>query len=196
MISKFTPKRTEQLIPLSEIKEDLRLVDGYDDYYITPSGKIYKEYTKGYYYLRKNSKNKKNGYIYITLINNGRRTTHRLHRLVAIAYIPNPDNLPVVGHKNNDKSNCNVVNLYWTTNAENVQKAVNDGLLVNAKGYDDSQSYPVICYDENMDEISRFGSASECAKALHVSKSTVLRHCNHEIKTKARKGYYFRFQNI
>lgn len=114
---------------------------------------------------------------------------------MALAYLPNPNNYPIVGHKDNIKQHCDASNLYWTTHAENVQKAVNDGLLKNDKGYNDSQSQPVICYDKNMNEIARFGSASECSRAMHVSKSTVFRHCNHEIKTKTRTGYYFRFQN-
>lgn len=124
-----------------------------------------------------------------------KKVTYRLHRLVAKTYIPNPNNYPIVGHKDNIKTHCEVDNLYWTTNSENIQKAVNDGLLKNDKGYNDSQSIPVIVYDENYNEIARYGSVSECSWACHVSKSTVLRHCNHKIKTKTRTGYYFEFQD-
>lgn len=195
MISKFAPKREKYLIDITEIKEELRLISVTDDYYITPSAKVYRKYPNGYL-LRKPYLNTKNGYMYITIVeSNGKAKTHRLHRLVAIAYIPNPKNYPIVGHQDNIKTNCHYTNLYWTTNAENVQKAVNDGLLINDKGYDDSQSMPVIAYDENFNEIARFGSASECSRQLHVSKSTVFRHCNKEIKTTTRTGYYFRFQD-
>lgn len=86
--------------------------------------------------------------------------------------------------------------LYWTNNQENVQKAVDDGLLMNDKGYNDSQSHPVICYDKNFNEIAKFGSISECHKAIGVSKSTITRHCKNQIKTKTRKGYYFRYQSV
>ena len=195
MISKFAPKREHMLIDKSQITEPLVLIDNTDDYYVTPSGNIYRKYPNGYL-KRKTYTSKKNGYIYVTIVErNGKKKSHRLHRIVAKAYIPNPNNYPIVGHKDNIKTNCNVSNLYWTTDSENIQKAVNDGLLVNAKGYEDSQSMPVIAYDAEYNEIARFGSASECSRALHVSKSTVFRHCNHQIKTKTRTGYYFEFQD-
>lgn len=196
MISKYAPKRQNSLIDISEINEPLRLIDVTNDYYITPSGKVYRKYPNGYFF-RKPYINSRNGYVYITIIElNGKKKTHRLHRLVAKAYIPNPQGYPIVGHKDNDKINCNVENLYWTTNSENIQKAVNDGLLVNAKGYEDSQSIPVIAYNDKLEEIGKYGSASECSRMLHISKNTIFRHCNNEVKTKARKGYYFKYQDI
>ena len=86
-------------------------------------------------------------------------------------------------------------NLCWTNASENTKKAFDDGLVKNAKGYEDSQSYPVYVFDLDYNLIKDYGSATLCAKDLGVSKSTVLRHCNHEIKGKPRKGYYFRFQD-
>jgi len=57
-------------------------------------------------------------------------TTRLVHRLVAEAYIPNPENKPFVHHKNDDKSDNRVENLEWATEAENVQYAVRSGRLV------------------------------------------------------------------
>lgn len=171
-------------------------IDVTTDYYITPSAKIYRKHPNGYL-PRKHYLNKRNGYLYITLVNKyGKKQTYRLHRLVAKAYIPNINNYPIVGHKDNIKQNCHVNNLYWTTNKENVQKAVDDKLLVNDKGYKDSQSMPVIAYNDKFQEIGRFGSVSECSRYYHVSKSTIFRHCYNQIKTKTRTGYYFRFQGF
>lgn len=195
MISKFAPKRKTQLIDRTAIKEELKLIDVTDDYYITPSGKIYRKYGNKYY-PRKNYVNKRNGYVYTTIVErNGQKRTYRVHRLVAVAYLPNPNKLQIVGHKDNIKSNCDVSNLYWTTNAENIQKAVDDNLLINKKGYEDSQSHPVIVYDRNFKEVNRYGSISECHNKLGVSKSTISRHCTGTIKTATRCGYYFRYQS-
>lgn len=49
MISKFAPKRKKQLIDKSKIKEELRLIPTTEDYYISPSGNVYRNYIDGYY---------------------------------------------------------------------------------------------------------------------------------------------------
>lgn len=196
MISKYAPKREKKLIKMSEVEEPMAYIDNSNGYYITPSGKVYRQYNDKLF-PRKPYYNKRSGYLYITIVMlSGKKQSFRLHRLVAKAFIPNPFNLQIVGHKDNNKINVVASNLYWTNNQENVQKAVDDGLLMNDKGYNDSQSHPVICYDKNFNEIAKFGSISECHKAIGVSKSTITRHCKNQIKTKTRKGYYFRYQSV
>ena len=64
-----------------------------------------------------------------------RRKTHMLHRLVAQAFIPNPEGKPFVNHKDGDKQNNHVDNLEWYTAAENNQHARITGLHKQAKGH-------------------------------------------------------------
>ena len=52
-----------------------------------------------------------------------------MHRLMAEMFISNPNQLPVVMHKNNDKSNFDISNLKWGTQSENVAQAYADGLF-------------------------------------------------------------------
>lgn len=59
------------------------------------------------------------GYLLVRLCINGIITSYKAHRLIAEAFIPNPNNLPVVNHKNGDKTDNNVENLEWCTSSEN-----------------------------------------------------------------------------
>ena len=59
------------------------------------------------------------GYKIISLSKNGKEKKYSIHRLVAQAFLPNPDNLPVVNHKDENKLNNNVENLEWCTHKYN-----------------------------------------------------------------------------
>lgn len=61
----------------------------------------------------------KDGYTQFILCNNGERSHGRLHRLVAEAFIPNPENKPQVNHIDGNKANNSANNLEWVTNQEN-----------------------------------------------------------------------------
>ena len=66
------------------------------------------------------------GYKKISLCKNGKEKKYSIHRLVAEAFLPNPDNLPVVNHKDENKLNNNVENLEWCTQAYNVNYSHNN----------------------------------------------------------------------
>ena len=59
------------------------------------------------------------GYLRVDLFKNGKRFHKRVNRLVAEAFIPNPDNLPQVNHKDGNKENNSFTNLEWVTDEEN-----------------------------------------------------------------------------
>jgi hypothetical protein len=64
------------------------------------------------------------GYIRVRFCINQYKTTHKVHRLVAKAFIPNPENKPQVNHKDGIKSNNLYTNLEWNTNLENQYHAL------------------------------------------------------------------------
>lgn len=69
-----------------------------------------------------------NGYKFIALRNNGKTKQHRIHRLVAKAFIPNPDNKPEVNHDLGIKAFNWAINLHWATKSENHKHAHKKGL--------------------------------------------------------------------
>ena len=105
----------------------MRNVVGYDGLYsIDEDGRVWSHTTNKFISVVKNKRH--NGYVEVTLWKNNKRKTFRLHRLVAIAFIPNPNNLPEVNHKNGDKSDNRVSNLEWVSPSENVKHAYSTGL--------------------------------------------------------------------
>ena len=70
-----------------------------------------------------------NGYLRVCLYKNGRQKNALVHRLVAIAFIPNPENKREVNHKNGIKTDNRVENLEWATAKENMAHAYKNGLV-------------------------------------------------------------------
>ena len=90
--------------------EEWRAVPGYEGLYeVSNKGNVRNVRKNTLMRLPKN----KYGYIQVGLSKNGIRTMFQVHRLVAQAFLPNPDNLPQVNHLDEDKTNNNVTNLEW-----------------------------------------------------------------------------------
>lgn len=73
---------------------------------------------------------KTHGYLYVTLCKDKTKKRFAIHRLVAVAFIQNPNNKPTVNHKDGNKSNNKVKNLEWVTSSENNKHAFAKGLTV------------------------------------------------------------------
>lgn len=76
-----------------------------------------------------------NGYLKVDLYDSGKKSSKRIHRLVAEAYIPNPYNKPDVNHKDGNKHNNSVSNLEWVTKSENMIHAYQTGLNKSHASY-------------------------------------------------------------
>jgi len=110
--------------------EKFKKIKNYPNYLISDQGRVY-----NYKYKRflKPSKDTY-GYFQVVLCKNGIVKTHRIHRLVALAFIPNPENKPTVNHIDGIKINNFVENLEWNTVKENTQHGYDNGLQKAIKG--------------------------------------------------------------
>jgi hypothetical protein len=105
-------------------------IKGYEGKYaITSCGKVWSYKTKKFLSTHKNSKGYKR--VYLCKGNGGKLLA--IHRLVAMSYIPNPDNLPQINHKDENKENNAVNNLEWCTNKYNSNYGTRNERMAKAK---------------------------------------------------------------
>jgi len=94
-----------------------KVIDGFDRYEVSSNGRVKSLYDN---FGRRRDRiltlnHQKTGYYTVTLCNNGKKQVTSVHRLVAKAFIPNPNCYNVVNHKDEIKTNNNVDNLEWCT---------------------------------------------------------------------------------
>lgn len=106
------------------------------------------------------------GYPFVLLSVAGITENKMIHRLVAEAFIPNPDNLPEVNHKDGDKINNRVDNLEWCSRSHNLRHAVDNGLRYNQCNI--IRGVKMITPDE---KILHFKSMKDCGDYFGFSKS-------------------------
>lgn len=97
--------------------EQYKDIKGYEGkYQITSWGRVFDVDKQRFRTLETHNK----GYLRVDLFDkNGKRKHHKVHRLVAEAFIPNPDNKPQVNHIDGNNQNNSITNLEWVTDAEN-----------------------------------------------------------------------------
>lgn len=134
------------------------------------------------------------GHYRVVLSNAGHKKRVFVHRLVALAFIPNPQNYPVINHKDGNPANNTVDNLEWTTVQENVLHAYKLGLS-NIEKTKEANSKPIIMYDIITHQpLQEFPSMIECERQTQYSKSTISYHCNN-LAIPKKLSVYFRYKN-
>lgn len=145
----------------------IRIIENYPNYTISDKGEIVNTNTnkklKGYI--------RKDGYVIITLSKGGKKYKCYLHRLVAETFIPNPDNLSQVNHKDEDKTNNCVSNLEWITPKDNC----NYGTRNERQGL--GHSKPIEQYDLEGNFIKEWDSATQVERDLGFNHSNISKCC-------------------
>ncbi len=138
----YITKRKESLMNViipNLFEEIWKGIKDYEDLYeISNFGRIkriQKLSTNGHIVPNKILKNvfDSRGYPYISLLKNNIRSRCAIHRAVAEAFIPNPENKPEVNHINGIKTDYRIENLEWCTHQENIQHAFRTGLIKSNK---------------------------------------------------------------
>lgn len=121
-----------------------------------------------------------------------KRVSLLVHRLVAEAFIPNPNNYPIVRHMNNNPSDNRVSNLKWGTQSDNVGDSVKQGRM-NYEGmitYNNGRKTPIKAINITTGECYVFNSQSDAAKKLKTSQGNVWRSLKNGGSI---KGYIFEY---
>lgn len=103
----------------AKVKERIRQIPGYSNYYISEYGIVFKK-KNGKEIPLASRMNKGTGYLTILLYKNNKRKAFRVHRLVAKYFVDNPKNLTDIFFYNNDKADCRASNLYFAQQPGNI----------------------------------------------------------------------------
>ena len=133
--------------------------------------------------------NGKDGYKRIGLFNGTRQIYLSVHRLVAEAFIPNPNNLPQINHKDECKTNNAVENLEWCDHLYNLTYGTRISRIA-AKELNKHGSKPVAQYDEDMNLINTYPSAKEAMRQTGIHNFGISRSCLYGCKS---HGYFWKF---
>lgn len=146
-------------------------IEGYEGLYaVTSCGRVWSY--KRNKFLKPYKEHR--GYLRVDLMKDGVNTHHKIHRLVAKAYIQNPNNLKQVNHKDENKENNIVNNLEWCTNYYNSHYGTKNHRIGMANKNHPSFSKKVFCVE--LDQT--FESISEATRKTGVSVSQISRCCN------------------
>ena len=163
---------------------ELREIVGFEDYLVSKDGRVFSKRNpnKPLCIWKDNT-----GYMQVNIRKDKKKYYKRVHRLVAEAFIPNPENLSMVNHKDGDKTNNNIDNLEWCTNSQNTQDGYNKGY------YKSTYKVSVKAIHKETGEDLIFRSIRQLSEDLRLNRKTVSNILN---GTKATNNYDYYFEYI
>lgn len=150
---------------------EIREVPGFGGHYsASTEGEIFTNWNKNGV-KRLKGKIMRNGYIqYVLVDNDGKKRHMNGHRIVALTFIPNPENKSQINHLNGNHTDNRVSNLEWATSSENMEHAYRTGLSSKRK--------IVVAVSEGGKERIRFYSGRKAARRMGINHQTLRYHIN------------------
>lgn len=194
------------------MKDEYRKIDGYDDYYIVYNNGVVKSLDRYVYKKSKNNKLNKHfikgrtikhginnkGYHFVNLYKNGIGKRYLVSRLVASAFIPNPNDYPEVDHINENKNDNSVNNLRWCTRQFNNTRGIQ-----SREGREKSSKFrmkKVGMYDKNENLLKTYRGIRIAERDTGFSNTNISHCCKMNEKQTGRlknkhsyKGYIWRY---
>jgi len=155
-------------------------IEEFKGYKISDIGRV-KSLKRGKIIIMKQRKDK-NGYLVVNLSNNGKKKLMRVHRLVLLAFTPNPENKPTGNHIDADKENNKVYNLEWNTIFENNEHAIKMGLNNN-------NDRKVLMSKKDGAPLLSFKCIKDAEKMFQIDSSAISKCCKNRKHFKTAGGY-------
>ena len=146
------------------------------------------------YYVKEHIlKVKKDRYLRVQLyIDNKHYEYYSVHQLVGEYFIPNPDNKPIVDHKNNNTYDNRVCNLQWATYSENADYAWERGRERKC-GKNHKNSKLIGQYDLDGNLLNTYYGSGEASRATGISDGTIRKACRGGYGCKSRGGFIWKY---
>lgn len=132
------------------------------------------------------------GYPRIELWKNGKMKHFYVHRLVALAFVDNPEGLPQVNHKDENKKNNRSDNLEWCTQSENLNYGSHNAKNSAARKNHPDLSTPVECFTKSGELVCVFPSIREAERQFGVFNTSISLCCRGKVKTAG--GYIWKYR--
>jgi len=163
--------------------ESWRPIKGFETRYtVSNTGLVFSKLTGRYL----TPKVDRYGYEVVTLCKNGKAKYITVHRLVAMAFIPNPNGLPCVNHKDENKRNNRVENLEWVTVKENDNYGTRNQRMAESK-----KKVQIAQYDLNMTLIRVHPGVKDAHRNTGVNRNSIRDVCRK--KRSSAGGYIWRY---
>lgn len=154
--------------------ECFKTIDGFPRYKICVDGTIFSDV--GFHYTKVQSSINSNGYPYVNLVDNNKRHSKRIHTLLAEHFLDNVNNLPYVLHRDDDKTNNSLTNLYFGTKQDNGNDMVKNGKYIRRipdfTRNEINNTIKVIPTISNTELSRRFGVSMSSIKKIRSDFST------------------------